>query len=949
MGPTTFTGGLSPYFFITSPFIGHPATVRGSGGPRKVRSNGYRGDGDVKKRRSNPNYQEKSRLLQSDFSCPQKKRRLASSDRFVGTEQISDRTTLQDGKHPISHSSHTPRRLGRDNRSGRRLFPRPSSPRLPTLHQVCVERTRVPIQGSMFWPGHCTPGVYPFSGSSGGFLPCPQPLPAYLPGRLAAAQPITRETIGTPVLSPQSNRGSRLHRKSQKVVSHSVPRLRLHRSSVPHRSRSVMSTNETSRKHSIVIPDTLPREKSNSSRYSAMAGTGELRGRQYSLGKVVHAPYADVTPLTVAPTQRPGSAPSAASSTSPPPHVELLAQQGQSGEGKASNSTNSRQDSGDGCFPRGMGRQARGPIPLGSLVHRRETTPYQCIGTLGRREISQDPNDQVDGLSSSSTKRQYHSRSVSEQTGRNQVINAVLENIPAPDLVPLTEDHDSLRTYSRTAESDSRCSFQRKDVNPDRMVAATALCELSTKAVAKPDDRPLCKQAESSATHIRIGSNRSSSDARRCPINVVEQPNSVCVPTDSTSTYSSGKSQIFGKLQSYFDSTSLATACVVSMPVGTSVGPSPRPRGTPGSSLSPCAQTIPSQPRYLQPSRLACVERSLVKRGFSVNSAKRIAQPQRPSTTDIYESKWRVFANWCSKSTLDPLHPTIQAVTDFLVHLKESVGSAPSTIRGYRSAIASTLRPIGSWDDSWDSLLTNLVKNISNESHVTQSPIPKWDIGLVINFLSTLEPLESLDMERLTLKVVFLTAMACSGRVSQIHALSDVTHFASDRSLVKLNVNPAFLAKTQIPGQRPSPLYFDALPESDSSVCPVRAIYVYLTRTRDIRNGRRTLFLPWKDHTNLPGKRSISSWLVRTVNLAYLACNQSPPHRVTAHEVRALSTSLAWDRGVGLEEFVAAGIWSSTTSFRRRYFRDMSSMSATGVKSLVLATRRVSMPSKGSI
>lgn len=258
--------------------------------------------------------------------------------------------------------------------------------------------------------------------------------------------------------------------------------------------------------------------------------------------------------------------------------------------------------------------------------------------------------------------------------------------------------------------------------------------------------------------------------------------------------------------------------------------------------------------------------------------------------------------------------------------------------------MASTLRPMGRWDPSWDDLLSSLIRGISIECPRGDRSVPKWDIGLVINYLAHLEPLHDLSLELLTLKTVFLVSMACSGRVSEVHAISDDVKVSADGSLVTLRVSPSFLAKTQNPRCKPDPIRIPALSDpSDLAVCPVRSIGAYLGRTEQSRGGRHTMFLPWKVgyERSLPKKRSIAAWISRTVRLAYEEAGGRAPLRVPAHELRALSTSLAFDRGVGLEEFVAAGIWRSQSTFRRRYFRDLSSVSEISVGAVVAGSRVV--------
>ena len=70
---------------------------------------------------------------------------------------------------------------------------------------------------------------------------------------------------------------------------------------------------------------------------------------------------------------------------------------------------------------------------------------------------------------------------------------------------------------------------------------------------------------------------------------------------------------------------------------------------------------------------------------------------------------------------------------------------------------------------------------------------------------------------------------------------------------------------------------------------------------------------------------SISRWIVETIKLAYaVQITDLPDSNPTAHEVRALSSSLAWSNSIPLERILKACYWNSDNSFVRFYLRDCS-------------------------
>ena len=70
-------------------------------------------------------------------------------------------------------------------------------------------------------------------------------------------------------------------------------------------------------------------------------------------------------------------------------------------------------------------------------------------------------------------------------------------------------------------------------------------------------------------------------------------------------------------------------------------------------------------------------------------------------------------------------------------------------------------------------------------------------------------------------------------------------------------------------------------------------------------------------------KSHISRWIVEVVKSAYLTHDQVPPERVTAHELRALSPSWAYNCHIALEDVMSAAFWSSAGVFQRNYLWDL--------------------------
>ena len=193
-------------------------------------------------------------------------------------------------------------------------------------------------------------------------------------------------------------------------------------------------------------------------------------------------------------------------------------------------------------------------------------------------------------------------------------------------------------------------------------------------------------------------------------------------------------------------------------------------------------------------------------------------------------------------------------ISEFLLE-KFNEGRAPSTLAGYRTAIAKTLKPRTGIDLGEDKSLSDLLHNFEIERPVSRNQASSWDLSLVLNHLasSPFEPLEKAPLKLLTYKTVFLIALASGRRRGEIHALAHDKVRWKGNSEVRLGVLPSFVAKTQLAASPPLSFTIPALDtslgqslEADVKLCPLRALRLYLERTAQLRGDRRLMFISFQ-------------------------------------------------------------------------------------------------------
>ena len=116
------------------------------------------------------------------------------------------------------------------------------------------------------------------------------------------------------------------------------------------------------------------------------------------------------------------------------------------------------------------------------------------------------------------------------------------------------------------------------------------------------------------------------------------------------------------------------------------------------------------------------------------------------------------------------------------------------------------------------------------------------------------EPLSEAPLKWLSFKTVFLLALASGKGRSEIHPLTH-TSVSSRRNWSEVTISPSssFLAKKQLALDGPDsikPVVIPALTTmldrslvEDKSLCPVRALKVYLDKTKSMRKGMALLFV----------------------------------------------------------------------------------------------------------
>ena len=540
-----------------------------------------------------------------------------------------------------------------------------------------------------------------------------------------------------------------------------------------------------------------------------------------------------------------------------------------------------------------------------------------------------------DGFSSN---RQHYSSGLHQQGGRHEVGPALCPTLENLDLVHRETSDSEGPTHSRPLKCSGRQTVPTGTNHPDGMVPPARGFPSPVRQVAPASDRSLCYEIQQQGAPVRVTSSEPHGHCSGSTQFVMGRSGRICLPTDSHIGKSGGEVAGLPIPEVDHYRPGVAQHDMVLGPSG-NVQPDPFTLASTAKPTDSILQSDPSQKSdKLKSPCMAPRATAIKEQGFSEAVATRIEAPQTGSTRSVSEAKWAIFTKWCITNQVDFRTPPVKSVADFLMYLFEERKLQPSTIDGYRSAIADKLGN-STLNISKDENLTRLLDSFHRDRPKGRRGIPSWNLSLVLHQLTKapFEPIKEASLKHLTFKTVFLLALGSGKHRSESHAWQskNIRHQA-DWSKVSLYPSPSFLSKNQLAKEGPdsvAPVVIPALApaldrslKSDRSLCPVRALCYYLDRTSDIMQNKELVFVSFKkgfDKDISPA--TISSWIKQTVFLCYELSDQEAHtlHQVKAHDVRAFAASKAFQSGVSLEQILSACHWKSHNTFTQFYLKDV--------------------------
>ena len=895
-------------------------------------------------------------ILRAHICRPQGDRGLAPGDRFIGSQSLPPTDPIQDGDSHIDPRGHSSQRLGHVIGPAGCVLPRTDSSPVPPLAQIHVVEPDFPVPCSSIWSVTQPMGVHPrdtgsshrseAAGHPNSDVPRRLAHPRSVSGCLPVSDTRGVSRGGVSGLLPQlgqvrfvavpvvclSGHGVRLPCAERTSESNSHPATSHVAEPSPLSASGLSETNHGPSGHDGELGATAPTRPSSQTAPPACSGTAvvsspRLLGRSDCTRGLVSSVHSTVARSVVVTD---GSPSGRHCSAAPAIHGRFVPRMGSSRSGLISSGGVDDGSSPPSHQPSGNGRSGtRSPVvpavpsleggPTMYGQHHRRLLPQQARGSALHVSLP--------------------------QSGRDTVILPVAPHPACGTPRPGQNEHSG-----RRAQPTSHATSHRVD-------ASTCDSGTDLGAVVSPARRSVCDTVQPQTPSVRESGSGPSGVGSGRTVHQLGRSAGLRLPT--LPDRGSCASQVRDR-PPHDDShrTEVAGAALVSRPAATLPRvPSSSSDRTQGSSATSqrrpaCQSTGPT------PSRLASLRSSLLALGASDDVVGLIDSSRRLSTHSVYGTYWNRWIAWADARSFDPLRPTDVQLANFLANLFVRLKLALNTVKGFRSAITSTIAQLGGGIQEVSHnphLLRDLIRGATLRDARTPRRTPAWDLVLVLASLreAPYEPLGSASLKFLSFKTAFLLTLASGRRGSEVHAISGLAaDIAFERNGgISLHFLPEFLAKNQVPGAASPTLVIPALTsilcpdDADRLLCPVRALKFYLDRTSQFRSpSHRRLFISYNvEYDRDISLQTLSRWLREVIKQAYGSSHIQITPRV--HEIRAWSASLAFKHSVPLNVILEAAFWRSHSTFTHFYLRDVRRLrhdGTFGVASAVVAQSALS-------
>ena len=250
-------------------------------------------------------------------------------------------------------------------------------------------------------------------------------------------------------------------------------------------------------------------------------------------------------------------------------------------------------------------------------------------------------------------------------------------------------------------------------------------------------------------------------------------------------------------------------------------------------------------------------------------------------------------------------------ILEFLTELYES-GYSYETLNSTRSALSSLCELKDGVSVGSHPTVCRFMTGVYNLRPTKPRYTKTWSVSKVLSFLKTLPPVDSLNLKKLSFKLVMLIALT---QASRAHSLSLLTLDGLVKEENTFVLQYCGLLKQSKKG-RVNPVLKLRRFTLDKSLCVYRTFEEYVRRTSSLRGDEKRLFISFIKPYKPVASTTISRWIKTVLELSGIDIET-----FKSHSTRGASASKAKQSGVPLPEIMKTAGWSSAETFAEYYNR----------------------------
>ena len=862
---------------------------------------------------------DSGRFLQYLFHGSQKVRGDATSFKSKTTEQVPQEKAFQNGYAINSSKFGETKRLGYNHRFDRCISSHTNISKTPKVSEILFSKPMLPVESNVLRSNISSTCFHKIGIGSGSLPQNTQCKTSSVSGRLVEFESNQRNVITESPVMPQSFDFTRFYSQSEEVQSCPKAENNFHRSLSSFGSRpSVSNRGKISENCSNFAGIFIGENESKT--VLENSGINGFLYRTNTKCSSVYETRSDSSSQFLESSEtffRNGNS----SYTTSFIASEMVARPSEHFQGQIFASKCNTDDYHNRCFQNHVRGTSGEQLHSGDMVRDSENKTHKFVRIRSSVSDSSPFSRSFEGEGSSSEIGQYNSGPVYQQA-RGDPFNSIMhKGLGSLEFGNSEQNQSQSSSYIWTNEY-SGGSIEQDKNSAYRMVSKERNSDETVFDMGKSNNRSICVSGEPPDREILHLVPKQRSYCSRCSFYFMGEHVCVCLPSDLPHSKDS-QTYVAVPLSADSNCSQMATETVVHRVITSA-------DSTPNKDTSECRSTgttqyndLPSESRNVSADSMDVIDQQLLEKGFSRETRELLRAAWRKGTQKDYNSKFRTYNRWCGEWEIDPHQPTLVDIAHFLTYLFEK-GLQYRTIAGYRSMLSAVLSPIEGFKVGQHPTILQLIKGTFNSRPPVRRLLPEWNLNKVLRSLekAPFEPLRDTSLKLLTFKTVFLIAITCFRRCSDLQSLhigeGSVTVCSSGITFRRHG-----LSKQDRQSHFGATIFIPAFPEN-RKLDPKRCLYHYLKRTEKYRkqgDGQEEdhLFLSLNEPHKAVSIQTISNWIVQTIRLAL----DNKDMKVKAHSTRAIGPSYALLRGASLNSILAAADWSRDSTFARFYLRNI--------------------------